>query len=753
MALKVTSSNGVKVYNCTAGKSTPQWYEDASKKGAKGSLRYNEDFRRRIDLIEDFQFPATSNRIKMSPDGEFIAVTGMYGPQIKMYETSQLSMKFERHIDAEAVEFQFLSSDFRKLALLRADRTIEIHAAYGRHHEVKIPRFGRDILYESANCDLYVAAAGSEIYRLNLEQGRFLAPLQTNFVSADNTTGRKGGVSCGAINPMHHLLAFGGEDKDVVELWDPRDRTSLINLSLSDTLKATDAATAAELERGGAAISSIRFHDTDGLTLAVGTTTGHVLLYDLRSSTPLLAKDHRYGLPIHDIKFHTQTKNVVTSDAKVIKVWNQHSGDVFTNVEPQANINDTCIHPNSGLIMCAGEQPRIQVYYVPSLGPAPKWCSFLDSLTEELEEKTETSLYDDYKFVTREELETWGMEHLIGSNVLKAYMHGFFMDLRLYTRIRSMTSSTPDAYENYMKKRVEEKLKAKTANRIVIKQKLPQVNTAYAQTLLAQPKVKKALKDGAVSNDDTMANPLVDDRFGGIFSNKDFEINPESEEFQRLNPAAFHSLKSKASATSKKRKERDEDEEEENGADDRFDLIDQGEDDDGGDDGAADGSESDDEDYVHKKSGKSSGMAISRLAEKISSKAASAADSITTKKKAPAMYELKQGFTAAHVLDANGAQAAAAKRAKGMTMGERLKFEEAEAARLKREERWGSQPARQPRTESGTPRRGRGGAESGRKGRGMDQLMGRERSGRGGFGEERGGRGGFRGRGGRGRGR
>lgn len=28
----------------------------------------------------------------------------------------------------------------------------------------------------------------------------------------------------------------------------------------------------------------------------------------------------------------------------------------------------------------------MQTYYVPSVGPAPKWCSFLDNITEELEE-------------------------------------------------------------------------------------------------------------------------------------------------------------------------------------------------------------------------------------------------------------------------------------------------------------------------------------------------------------------------------
>ncbi|KAJ7342224.1 hypothetical protein JRQ81_009686, partial [Phrynocephalus forsythii] len=42
------------------------------------------------------------------------------------------------------------------------------------------------------------------------------------------------------------------------------------------------------------------------------------------------------------------------------------------------------------------------------LGPAPKWCSFLDNLTEELEENPETTVYDDYKFVTRKDLENLG---------------------------------------------------------------------------------------------------------------------------------------------------------------------------------------------------------------------------------------------------------------------------------------------------------------------------------------------------------
>ena len=44
--------------------------------------------------------------------------------------------------------------------------------------------------------------------------------------------------------------------------------------------------------------------DSRGLRLAVGLSTGHVALYDIRRGAPLLVKDHNYGLPIVDIKWH-----------------------------------------------------------------------------------------------------------------------------------------------------------------------------------------------------------------------------------------------------------------------------------------------------------------------------------------------------------------------------------------------------------------------------------------------------------------
>lgn len=48
-----------------------------------------------------------------------------------------------------------------------------------------------------------------------------------------------------------------------------------------------------------------------------------VLLYDLRSSQPLLVKDHFYNLPIKSLNFHNQLDLVVSADSKIIKFWNK----------------------------------------------------------------------------------------------------------------------------------------------------------------------------------------------------------------------------------------------------------------------------------------------------------------------------------------------------------------------------------------------------------------------------------------------
>lgn len=92
-------------------------------------------------------------------------------------------------------------------------------------------------------------------------------------------------------------------------------------------------------------------------------------------------KDHQYETPIIDIKFHDRTRNIISACKKIVKIWNKDTGANFCGIEPTADINDVCVMKNSGLLFVAAEQPKMFSYYIPELGPAPDWCSFLDNLT------------------------------------------------------------------------------------------------------------------------------------------------------------------------------------------------------------------------------------------------------------------------------------------------------------------------------------------------------------------------------------
>jgi WD40 repeat protein len=120
---------------------------------------------------------------------------------------------------------------------------------------------------------------------------------------------------------VHGLFAAAGEDGQL-ECFDLRARSSVGLL---------DAAAAAGAP--GAGLTALRFDDS-GMNLAAGTSNGLVALFDLRSSRPLVVKDHMYGDAIRDIKWHVSgggggalsTRRVVSTDNHAIKVGSGRQG-------------------------------------------------------------------------------------------------------------------------------------------------------------------------------------------------------------------------------------------------------------------------------------------------------------------------------------------------------------------------------------------------------------------------------------------
>lgn len=136
--------------------------------------------------------------------------------QVKVYDLANLSLKFDRHVDAEIIDFQILSDDYSKAVFLCTDRTVSFHARFGSYLKVRTPRVGRDMAYAPFTAELLVAGSAPEVYRINLCEGRFMSPLTT----------RSPAVNVCGISPVHGLFAVGGEDGGL-ECFDVRQRSSV----------------------------------------------------------------------------------------------------------------------------------------------------------------------------------------------------------------------------------------------------------------------------------------------------------------------------------------------------------------------------------------------------------------------------------------------------------------------------------------------------------------------------------------------
>jgi len=618
--MEIQERKSGKIYSLSSTTNAlPEWLSERSRRNL---AKRDTNFRHRIELLQDLEMPVASTKIRQSSNGKFLIVGGTYSPRIRCYELSEMSMKFERYLDSEVVDMLILSEDYGKLAILGADRTVMFHAPYGNHEKIRMPTFGRAMAYEKSTCDLMVVSSGKrasanasgkamgEVYRFNLDEGRFSQPY--SFTSAlkqqkindemvNNASVMQLGGSCIAISPTHPLTAIGAED-GTVRFWDNRapvtaspdnlHLTPFLNLDVSSATSGHGFFDENTNSGYQGEVTSICF-DSSGIQMCAGTRGGNVALYDMRSSKPLFIKEHQYGLPIHTVQFHSGSGTVLSSDPKLVKIWNAKGsaasstsmrrdewnddgisnanndnegvggplGSIVANVEGTAEFSHFITSGDSsdpsgqsnGLLLCAGEQSKVQSFYCPVLGAAPQWCSFLDNITEELEERdgaldksatddtglvqTET-VYEDYKFLTRSEIDQLGIQNLVGTPLLRGYLHGFFIHVGLYNKVRAVAK--PFEYNEYRTQKIKERMEEKRASRIAPKattQKMKaKVNPDLAERLEA--------KAGNKTKSGKAAKALVsDDRFGGLFSNPDFEIDEEAEDFKLRNPSGIAAKK------------------------------------------------------------------------------------------------------------------------------------------------------------------------------------------------------------------
>jgi len=261
--------------------------------------------------------------------------------------------------------------------------------------------------------------------------------------------------------------------------------------------------------------------------MSVGNASGKVCVYDIRNPKPMYTINHSYRLPIKKIKFHEHSQNIITVDKKLAKFSNMKTGKAFTNIETKHDINDFETFKDSGMFFFACESEKMDIYFLPGIGPAPKWASFLENITEELEEAKTYSVYEDYKFLTFTELEQLGATNLIGTNFIKPYMHGYFMDWKLYKKLKSVAD--PFAYDKYLEERKQEKFNKLFGERIVLnRNKKAKVNSKLLEEA-----------ENTDNKDETglLKNVVNDSRFEKLFKDKNFEIDFNSEHFKNSKAA------------------------------------------------------------------------------------------------------------------------------------------------------------------------------------------------------------------------
>ena len=62
LTMQVSSTNDVKIYNLSAGKSLPEWLTERKRRQL---VKNDIEVRKRIELIQDFEMPAVSDCVRI----------------------------------------------------------------------------------------------------------------------------------------------------------------------------------------------------------------------------------------------------------------------------------------------------------------------------------------------------------------------------------------------------------------------------------------------------------------------------------------------------------------------------------------------------------------------------------------------------------------------------------------------------------------------------------------------------------------
>lgn len=66
-------------------------------------------------MLQDFEMPHVSNIVKVSKDSQYVITAGTYKPRLRVYDTNQMSLKYEKAMDSHAIQLVCLDEDYSKV--------------------------------------------------------------------------------------------------------------------------------------------------------------------------------------------------------------------------------------------------------------------------------------------------------------------------------------------------------------------------------------------------------------------------------------------------------------------------------------------------------------------------------------------------------------------------------------------------------------------------------------------------------------
>ena len=156
-----------------------------------------------------------------------------------------------------------------------------------------------------------------------------------------------------------------------------------------------------------------------------------------------------------------------------------------------------------------------------------------------MEQQNKDNVYDQFRFLSQEELEKVNGTHLIGSKFLKSYLHGFIIKAKLYAKL--VAQAQPFDLQKYKEERLRKRLEKELNDKIYVKGERSvkgmgkgDLNRKYIE-MMQQRSLKRQKKEEKEGDD--FEAFLNDPRFGKLKTDQDFEVDEGNEEFLLRNPS------------------------------------------------------------------------------------------------------------------------------------------------------------------------------------------------------------------------